>query len=136
MILLALSVTSILALVTMYAMGINFNRSLQGFQSGAGAPAMNTFTMYYADWCGHCQTAKPEFTTFSQQGTITVGNQSCKIRRISPEHEPDSVKGKHLKGYPSFLLETVDGQTVEYTGERNTAGYMSFLNANLGTKSS
>ena len=135
MILLGLTVTSILALVTMYAMGINFNRTLQGFQSGA-APAMITFTMYYADWCGHCQSAKPEFTTFSEQGTITVGNQSCKIRMISPEHDPESVKGKNIKGYPSFLLETVDGQTVEYTGERNTAGYMSFLNANLGTKSS
>lgn len=137
MILLGLTVMSILSLVTMYAMGVNFNRSLlQGFQSGAGAPAMNTFTMYYADWCGHCQSAKPEFTKFSEQGTITVGNQSCKIRMISPEHDPDSVKGKNIKGYPSFLLETVDGQTVEYTGERNTAGYMSFLNANLGVKSS
>ena len=131
MILLIIAIVGILGLLTMYGLGISFNRGLvQGFQSGA--PATNTFTMYYADWCGHCKAAKPEFTEFMKQGQINVGTQNCKIRMISPENEPDAIKGKNIKGYPSFLLETVDGKTVEYTGERNTAGYMSFLNANLG----
>ena len=115
----------------MYGLGISFNRGLiQGFQSGA--PDGTTFTMYYADWCGHCQTAKPEFTEFAKQGILKIGNENCKIRMISPEKEPEAAKGKNIKGFPSFLLETADGKTVEYTGERNTAGYMAFLNANLG----
>jgi thiol-disulfide isomerase/thioredoxin len=131
LILLSLTVISILGVLMMYGLGISFNRGLiQGFQSGA--PDGNTFTMYYADWCGHCQTAKPEFMEFSKKGVITIGGQDCKIRMISPEKEPDAAKGKNIKGFPSFLLETVDGKTVEYTGERNTAGYISFLNANLG----
>lgn len=133
MILLILTVTGVLALLTMYGLGVSFNRNLlQGFQDGA--PAMNTFTMYYADWCGHCQTAKPEFSKFAGQGIVKIGNQNCKIRMISPEKEPEAAKGKNIKGFPSFLLETVDGQTVEYTGERTTAGYMSFLNSTLGVK--
>ena len=131
MILLIIAVLGLLGLLTMYGLGISFNRGLiQGFQSGA--PDGNTFTMYSADWCGHCQTAKPEFTEFAKNGTVKIGNQECKIRMISPEKEPDAAKGKKIKGFPSFLLETTDGNTVEYTGERNTAGYMSFLNANLG----
>ena len=131
MILLGLAVVSILGLLTMYGLGISFNRGLlQGFQNAA--PDTNTFTMYYADWCGHCQTAKPEFSEFAKQGILKVGNQNCKIRMISPEKEPDAAKGKNIKGFPSFLLETVDGKTVEYTGERTTAGYMAFLNSNLG----
>ena len=124
-------VAGILALVMMYGLGISFNRGLvQGFQSGA--PDGNTFTMYYADWCGHCQTAKPEFTEFAKQGILKIGNKDCKIRMISPEKEPEAAAGKQIKGFPSFLLETVDGKTVEYSGERNTAGYMAFLKTHLG----
>ena len=131
LILLGVTVLSILGLLMMYGLGVSFNRGLiQGFQSGA--PDGNTFTMYYADWCGHCQTAKPEFSKFAEQGILKIGNENCKIRMISPEKDPEAAKGKKIKGFPSFLLETTDGKTVEYTGERNTAGYMSFLNANLG----
>jgi len=133
MILLVLTTVGILGMLAMYGMGITSGRGLlQGFQDGA--PATNTFTMYYADWCGHCKAAKPEFSQFAQQGILKIGNENCKIRMISPENEPEATKGKNIKGFPSFLLETVDGKTVEYTGERNTAGYMSFLNANLGVK--
>ena len=130
LILLIFAVVGILGLVMMYGLGISFNRGLvQGFQS---APDGNTFTMYYADWCGHCQTAKPEFTEFSKQGMVKIGNKECKIRMISPEKEPEAAAGKQIKGFPSFLLETVDGKTVEYTGDRSTDGYMAFLKANLG----
>jgi thiol-disulfide isomerase/thioredoxin len=131
LILLGIVVAGILSLLTMYGLGISFNRGLiQGFQSCA--PDGTTFTMYYADWCGHCQTAKPEFSEFAKQGILKIGNENCKIRMISPEKEPEAAKGKQIKGFPSFLLETADGKTVEYTGERNTAGYMAFLNSNLG----
>jgi thiol-disulfide isomerase/thioredoxin len=134
MILLGLAVVAVLGLVSMYGLGISYGRGImQGFQSGGGAGiTQDTFTMYYADWCGHCQAAKPGFTEFSKPGTISVGGKSCAVRMISPEHNPEAVAGKNLKGYPSFLLETVDGKTVEYTGERTTDGYMRFLEANLG----
>jgi len=132
MIILGVAVLAVLTLVTLYGLGINFNRPkvLQGFQTGA--PAMNTFTMYYADWCGHCQQAKPAFTEFAAGGKIKVGETDCVIRMVSPEKEPEKAKGKTIKGFPTFLLETVDGKVVEYTGERNVDGYTAFLNSNLG----
>ena len=130
MILLGLSVFGILALVVLLAVGYKFPTSnvIQGFQ----APAMTTFTMYYADWCGHCQQAKPAFTEFASNGKVMIGNTECAIRMISPEKEPEKVAGKNIKGFPSFLLETADGKTVEYVGERSVNGYMAFLNENLG----
>ena len=132
MILLALAVCGVLGALALYGLGSTYGRGfMQGFQSGGGV-SKDTFTMYYADWCGHCQAAKPGFTEFSSSGTVTVNGKSCAVRMISPEHDPEAVKGKNLKGYPSFLLETVDGKTVEYTGERTTDGYMRFLEANLG----
>jgi thiol-disulfide isomerase/thioredoxin len=132
-ILFSLIIVAILLALYFYNMGVNFGFPLrQGFQSGG----KNTFTMYYADWCGHCQTAKPGFTEFMKKGTIDVGGTSCEIRMISPEKNPEAVQGKTLKGYPTFLLETVDGNTVEYTGDRSVDGYMSFLTTNLGAKTS
>lgn len=132
MILFGIAVLGVLSLVAMYALGLKFNNPqvIQGFQGGA--PAMNTFTMYYADWCGHCQQAKPAFTEFAAAGTIKVGEKDCVVRMVSPEKEPEKAKGKTIKGFPTFLLETTDGKVVEYTGERNVDGYTAFLNTNLG----
>ena len=131
MILLGFVVLGFLALVAVIGFGFKFStpRLLQGFQ---GAPAKNTFTMYYADWCGHCQQAKPAFTEFISKGPLKIGNTECEIRMISPEKEPEAAKGKNIKGFPTFMLETVDGKTVEYAGERSVDGYMAFLNSNLG----
>jgi thiol-disulfide isomerase/thioredoxin len=130
MLLLGIVVIGLMGLLAMYSLGISFNRGIQGFQGGA--PDGTTFTMYYADWCGHCQAAKPEFSEFIKKGILKIGNENCKIRMISPEKEPEAAKGKNIKGFPSFLLETADGKTVEYTGDRSTAGYMAFLNKELG----
>lgn len=102
----------------------------QGFQNPTGS--MNTFTMYYADWCPHCQAVKPEFEELIKKGDVEVGGKKCKIQMVSPEKEPEAVKGKDIKGFPTFLLETADGRTFEYKGDRNTAGYLAFINEKLG----
>ena len=90
-----------------------------------------TFTMYYADWCGHCKKAKPEMEELVKKGTIEKNGKKCQIRMISPETDPEAAKGKPIKGFPTFLMETADGQVVEYKGERNTDGYLAFINKTL-----
>ena len=95
------------------------------------APEQNTFTMYYADWCGHCKKAKPEMEELVKKGVIEKNGKKCEIRMISPETEPDKAAGKPIKGFPTFLMETADGQVVEYKGERSTDGYLEFINKTL-----
>ena len=99
----------------------------QGFQN----PDQNTFTMYYAEWCGHCKKVKPEFEKFIKSGPITVNGKSCNIRMISPEENPEAAAGKPIRGFPTFLMETTDGQVVEYKGERSTKGFLDFINKSL-----
>ena len=125
-----IAVFAVLGLIAVYGFGVTFGRGLQGFQNPA--PAMKTFTMYYADWCPHCKTIKPEFTEFSKSGSITVGSTNCQIRLIDAAKNPDAAKGKPVKGFPTFLLETTDGKMVEYQGERNTEGWLKFINEKLG----
>ena len=125
----ALLIGIIVAILT--ALGLYGNR-LAGFQNPG--PDMNTFTMYYADWCPHCTSAKPEMEALVAKGPIDINGVKCKVRMIQPETQPEEAKGKPVKGFPTFLLETVDGKTVEYKGKRNTDGYLAFLNESLGTK--
>jgi len=100
----------------------------EGFQNASEY----TFTMYYADWCGHCKKAKPEMEALVAAGAIEKNGKKCQIRMISPETDPDAAKGKPIKGFPTFLMETADGQIVEYKGERSTDGYLAFINKTLG----
>ena len=105
----------------------------QGFQSGP-ASSMNQFTMYYADWCPHCQAVKPEFSELAKKGEMTVGNTKCAIRMVNSDENPDEVKRAGVKGFPTFLLQTTEGETVEYKGDRSTDGWLAFINEKLGSK--
>jgi thiol-disulfide isomerase/thioredoxin len=133
-ILLATVVVGILGLVAFYGLGSSFGRGLlEGFQGGSSSsPDMNTFTMYYADWCPHCRTVKPDFGELVKKGAINVGSKKCLIRMVNADESPEELKKKNVQGFPTFLLETTDGQTVEYQGARTTEGWMKFLNEKLG----
>jgi thiol-disulfide isomerase/thioredoxin len=133
LVLVSLVVLAIIVLVVLYSMGVSLGFDIQGFQNLSGpAPAMNTFTMYYADWCPHCQSVKPEFNEFSNRGSIEVGGKKCQIMMVDAAKNPDATKGKPVKGFPTFLLETTDGKILEYQGERNTEGWLSFINEKMG----
>ncbi len=127
------AVVGLLALVMFYGYGKSFGRGLfEGFQ-GEAAPDVDTFTMYYADWCPHCQTAKPEFTELTNKGFKELKNgKRCYFRMVNPDISPELVKGKKIAGFPTFLLDTTDGKTVEYKGSRSTEGYLKFLEEQLG----
>ena len=122
---LGLVVVGILSALMFY----NYGTVREMFQGGASE---NVFTMYYADWCPHCKDAKPEFKKLVDTSPVTVGDKTCKIRMISSEENPEIMKAKGVKGFPTFQLETVDGKTVEYPGARNTDGYLAFINEHLG----
>jgi thiol-disulfide isomerase/thioredoxin len=104
--------------------------SREGFQSSGGSGA-DIFTMYYADWCPHCQAVKPAFEDWAKNGFVTVAGRNVKVRMVQPEKEPEKAEGVNVKGYPTFILSTASGKTVEYQGDRTPEGYLKFLEENL-----
>jgi thiol-disulfide isomerase/thioredoxin len=102
-------------------------KDVQGFQNAKEY----TFTMYYADWCGHCTKVKPEMEELVKKGVIEKNGKKCEIRMISPEKEPEKAAGKPIKGFPTFLMEAADGQIVEYKGERSMNAYLEYINKTL-----
>jgi len=87
-----------------------------------------TLTMYYADWCGHCQTAKPEFAKLGS--TQTIGGKVVNIKMVNPETQPDEVAGVNIRGFPTIVLKNGD-KVVEYAGHRTHDALLAFLQENV-----
>jgi thiol-disulfide isomerase/thioredoxin len=119
---------------TWYAKPAIANKNIQNMANINQRDQTTEIYFFYADWCPHCKSAKPEMEALVAKGVMDINGTKCVVRMIQPEQQPEEAKGKPIKGFPTFLLETTDGETVEYKGQRNTAGYLSFLNENLGAK--
>jgi len=85
-----------------------------------------TFTMYYADWCPHCQTAKPMFKDFMGTGVVKVNGLPVKVKMVEEKQIQKGVDPE-VQGYPSFIYSDSARKTVEFDGPRNPDGFMKFL---------
>jgi thiol-disulfide isomerase/thioredoxin len=131
--LIVLAALAVLVLVGLIVFGKYPHLLQQGFQGGSSAPPeVPTFTMFYADWCGHCKKAKPDFVEFMGDGTKTIGSKTVKIEMVNADSGNPKVEAFQVKGYPTFCLQTTDGKITEFKGKRETAGYLEFLNTQLG----
>jgi thiol-disulfide isomerase/thioredoxin len=106
----------------------------EGFTNATGSGA-DMFTLYYVDWCPHCKTVKPMFEEFAKNGFVTIAGKNVQVRAIECEKQAKEAEGKPIKGYPTFLLETAEGKTVEYQGDRSPEGWLKFLEEQLSAGS-
>ena len=85
-------------------------------------------TLYYADWCGHCQSLKPEWAALEQK-IIEQNNAGQNIICIKKEEREmtEDEKAK-IEGYPTIMI-TMDGKTFPYQGSRTS---QAILDAVLG----
>jgi thiol-disulfide isomerase/thioredoxin len=100
-------------------------------KGGEGFEGADTFTLYYAKWCPHCKTIAPIFADFSKDGSINVGGKTVFLTMLEADEDAAKMKGKPVKGFPTFLLEKANGQNVEFDGERTPEGWKKWLAANL-----
>lgn len=90
------------------------------------------FTMYYADWCPHCQAAKPEFQKIIKYSNKKYGSKSLNIVMVDCEKNPELGQKAGVEGYPTFIYESGDKKEV-YNGERNEMGFLGFLKEKIGS---
>ena len=130
--LLALFGITIAVLVGIYIISMR-----EGFTDSTGpisSMGADMFTLYYVDWCPHCKSVKPMFEDFAKNGFVTIAGKNVKVRTVECEKQSKEAEGKPIKGYPTFLLETAEGKTVEYQGDRGPEAWLKFLNEELASK--
>lgn len=117
---------ALVLLWVLYRVYLSMYCGAEGFADApAAAPAVAaTLTMYYADWCGHCQTTKPEFAKLG--ATQTIAGKQVLVKMVNPETDPDAAKGVDIRGFPTILL-SMGSKAVEYPGERTAPAMIDFL---------
>lgn len=113
--------------VLLILLAIRYMNSVKG-EGFAGA---DTFTLYYAKWCPHCKSIAPVFSKWSKAGSVKIGGKTVFLTMLEADEDAAKMKGKPVKGFPTFLLEKANGQIVEFDGERTPKGWKTWLAANL-----
>ena len=90
------------------------------------------FVMYYAEWCGHCKRAKPEFEQLIQ-------NYKGKVKIIAINAEADEYKDlvakQNIKGFPTirYYKSGLNSKYEEYSGNRTYSDFVQYLGTVEGT---
>ena len=92
---------------------------------------VNTFTMYYADWCPHCVAAKPEFNKILKYNNKTFKSNTIKIKMVDCVKNPELAEKAGVTGFPTFIYNN-GTEDEKYTGERNEMGFLGFLKEKVG----
>ena len=117
------SVFLVLLLLKYYTRGSSY----EGFQEG-----VDEFVLYYAEWCPHCKTVKPEFKSWgADKGSVQIGGKTVFVRMVEEQEIGKEAKKPEVKGYPTFILRKADGSTKEFNGDRSADGWTAWLKENL-----
>jgi thiol-disulfide isomerase/thioredoxin len=82
--------------------------------------------------CPHCETILPEYKKFAAAGQVQMNGKKVKIRMLEqgdPNAAPE-IEARNVKGFPTFVLATADGQHLEYQGERSIPAIGQFISQN------
>jgi thiol-disulfide isomerase/thioredoxin len=111
------------------------SNALESFSSDRLKPDNGcvTFAMFYAEWCPHCQTAKPEIQKLEDllnAKNSEINNIKVKVERINCEDEKELANKYNITGYPTFKLLTNNG-VHEYEGGNQSNQFLEYLEQKL-----
>ena len=80
---------------------------------------------FYSPTCGHCKAFKPTYESLREKldGLVRLGAVNC-------QKEAEVCRERGVKGYPTIQL-VVDGEWIDYKGERSVQSLHSFAINNL-----
>ena len=79
-----------------------------------------SFVLFFADWCGHCQTLKPEYCQFADRAqfirvyAVDSDAESNLMSRINSKGSPIEITG-----FPSVIIYSDGSPVGEFSGDHN-----------------
>ncbi|CAH2103869.1 unnamed protein product [Euphydryas editha] len=94
----------------------------------------HAIVMFYAPWCGHCKSTKPEFVKaaekFADELMVAFAAVDC------TQHK-DICSNYDVKGYPTIkYLNYFDKVVLDYSGGRKEADFVTFVQSQMSEQSS
>ena len=91
--------------------------------------------LFYAPWCGHCKTFKPEFDNAMSEldgmksGKSELKGKTIRFAKINCDEDENKPLAKKydVAGYPTVKILKDDGTDIEYDGERSLEGMKKYL---------
>ena len=106
----------------------------EGFQDASTGATLMFFS---ADWCPHCQKAKPEWEAAkskmdgtSVNGTTVVFKEIDCTAKPPPKETQDLMKKYGVEGFPTIVL-VKDGTTKKLEEKPTQESISTFVNANV-----
>lgn len=93
-------------------------------ENGTGSPIqIKKITLYYAEWCGHCKTFKPEWFKF--KAAYDKNKQKIKdkykiglvIREYDADVQGEKISEAGVEGFPTIKVDSRN-KVVDYAGGR------------------
>jgi thiol-disulfide isomerase/thioredoxin len=106
-------------------------------KSGASSPSSKKITLklIYAPWCGWSKKALPEFDKIMNELNNTSKNGvTIIIEKHNSDENKEIVKKYNIRGFPHYILEISEGDTVTKTvkvQDRDYAGLKKVIMNNL-----
>lgn len=82
----------------------------KSYRRNAAGPAL---LFVKADWCPHCQAAKPEI----RRAAAILGSV-VPVYEVDSEKHADVVRELGVEGFPTIFFKSRGGQLKQYRGER------------------
>ena len=124
-------VVLIIAVVVAYYYVNKSNR--EGFEGGAPnlTPAKGEciVALFYAEWCGHCKTMKPEYekATSALNGSKNPKGKTLRFEKVDCDENKELAKKYDVSGYPTIKILNDDGTQDDYDGARSFEGLKKYL---------